>query len=601
MATFWGSVVATALLLGRAAAAPTSSTTYTYELATGTPANTLKFSSLSNYTYTSYPSQSPIVTSSVKSLPTDYSEHAWSFLWQQVGPVQSPPFNSTVSPTPVPSPVPPPFSFSSQVTTGNLSNAKLPKDFVWGLASAAYQSEGAVMDDGRGPSIWDLLTHRVPGYVYQGATGDIADLLYYTYPQDFARFAAFKIPHFYMSIAWSRIFPFGRGYVNEAGLRHYDNVFESLVANGIKPVVALYHWDTPLALMNDYNGWVSEDIVKDYLEYAKLVMTRWDRYVPIWITVNEPQIYCGSGSGYAGFPSGYWPEYGYTGNRAVYACGHNTLLAHAAVVDWYRNEFKGTGRITFKNSGGYNYAANVSSHADAVAVNRSYEFNFGWFNSPVWQTGDYPTSMRDTLGSLLPNFTAEQSRMLLGSCDFFGIDAYSSNIVASVPGGIDACAKNKSSPYWPGCTTSSQVTASGWDIGFAASVRASWLKSAPQGLRLLLNWLQDTYTGPKGKDVIVTEFGFAVPFEGNRTDLADARFDQLRIDYFTGYLNELLKARVEDGVNVTGSLAWGAMDDFEWQTGYGTRFGLQYVEYDTLERFAEASLFTFTDFFKQHL
>lgn len=118
-----------------------------------------------------------------------------------------------------------------------------------------------------------------------------------------------------MSIAWSRIFPFGRGYVNEQGLRHYDDVIQRLVDAGIKPVIALYHWDTPLALMNEYNGWVSEQIVQDFLAYAQVVITRWDKYVPIWITVNEPQVYC---SDYAAYPSGYWNQFGITGQRAIY-------------------------------------------------------------------------------------------------------------------------------------------------------------------------------------------------------------------------------------------------------------------------------------------
>lgn len=580
-----------------AAASGTTTTPFSYEMQTATPSMNLTFSTLTNYTYTSYPSQTPALTSMPPPRPANYSEEAWSFLWMQVGPVQSPPFNSTVSPTPVASHVPPPLGFDSQITYGNLSSAKLPSDFIWGVADAAYQCEGAVKAEGRGPSIWDLLTHRVPGYVVDGATGDIADLFYYTYPQDIARLASFGIPYFYMSIAWSRIFPFGKGYVNEEGLKHYDHVFQTMQDYGVKPVVALFHWDTPLALMNEYNGWVSEEIVADFLAYAQLIMTRWDKYVPIWITVNEPQVYC---SDYDTYPSGYWPQYGYTGLRAQYACGHNTLLAHAAVSDWYRNVFNGTGRISFKNSGGYNFA-NSTSSANNATVKRAYDFDFGWFNSPVWLTGDYPTSMRDTLGDLLPNFTHAQSAMILNSCDFFAIDGYSSSVVYPMPGGIAACAKNKSNPEWPSCAPSSQVTWSGWDVGFAASDRTNWLKAVPKGLRLLLGWLQDTYTGPKGKDIILSEFGFAVPFEGNRSTLADALYDQLRIDYFTGYLNAMLAARIEDGVNVTGSLAWGAFDDFEWTTGYLSRFGLQYVNYTTLERFAQASMFTFTDFFKQHM
>ena len=453
------------------------------------------------------------------------------------------------------------------------------------------------MEEGRGPSIWDLLSHRVKGYVADGTTADIADLHYYLYPQDIARLKAFNIPYFSLSISWSRVFPFGRGYVNEQALLHYDDVIQRLVDAGIKPVITLFHWDTPLALMNDYNGWTSDQIVPDFVAYAQLIMTRYDEYVPIWVTMNEPQVYCGDE--YPGFPAGYWPQYGVTGLRAQYYCGHNTLLAHATTVDWYRNVLKGTGRVTFKNSAN-NFIANSSSTADAQAVDRGNDYQLGWLNSPVWLTGDYPASLRDTLGDLLPNFTAAESAMVLGSCDFFAIDGYTTDVLSAPPEGIAACAANASDPHYPSCVVQSQVTASGWDVGFAADPGASWLKSDPSGLRNFLNYLQTTYTGPKGKDIVLSEFGFAPPFENNLTVLADALYDQLRVDYFAGYLNALLEARVIDGVNITGASSWGVFDNFEWSSGLSTRFGLQYVNYTTLERTAKASMFTFCDFFKQH-
>ncbi|KAI4724411.1 glycoside hydrolase [Aureobasidium sp. EXF-10728] len=587
-----------ALFLGLAAAAPGLSVNATSRAPSiSSEAITLSLSSLSNYTYTSYPSQTATPTTNGQSLPTDYSEQAWSMLWDQVGPVSTASINYTVSPTPEATPVPPPYDFSSQVTTGNLSSYKFPLDFVWGIASAAYQVEGAAKDEGRGPSIWDSLSHRVPGYVADHNTGDITDLDYYLYPQDILRLKAFNVPYYSFSISWSRIFPFGRGYVNEQGLAHYDDVIQRLVEAGIKPIITLFHWDTPLALMNDYNGWVSEEIQADFLAYAQLIISRYDKYVPIWVTVNEPQVFCGDE--YPGFPSGYWPQYGVTGLRAQYYCGHNVLLSHAAVVDWYRNEFKGTGRITFKNSAN-NYIANTTSTADAEAVARGNDFQLGWFNSPVWQTGDYPASLRDTLGDLLPHFTAAQSAMILGSCDFFAIDGYTTDVIAALPEGVAACASNSSDPNYPTCVTQSQVTASGWDVGFAADLGASWLKSDPTGLRTFLNYLQKTYTGPKGKDIVLSEFGFAEPGENNFTTLQDALYDQLRVDYFAGYLNNLLAAKVEDNVNVTGAIAWGIFDNFEWSSGLSTRFGLQYVNYTTLERYPKASMFTFTDFFKQH-
>jgi beta-glucosidase/6-phospho-beta-glucosidase/beta-galactosidase len=550
-----------------------------------------------NYTQTSWPIQTPTQTTQGYNIPTDYSEQAWSMLWDQVGPIATPTINTTVIPTAEPTPVPPPYGFSSQITTGNLSAYQLPKNFVWGVASAAFQVEGAANLEGRGPSIWDLLAHRVPGHIADGTTADIADLHYYLYPQDIARLQAFNIPYFSLTISWSRVFPFGRGYVNEQALTHYDDVIQQLVKAGIKPIVTLFHWDTPLGLMNDYNGWVSEQIIEDFLAYAQLVIARYDKYVPIWVTVNEPQVYCGDEYPY--FPEGYWPQYGITGLRAQYYCGHNTLLSHGAVVDWYRNTFKGQGRITFKNSAN-NFVGNTTSAADTAAVARGNDYQLGWFNAPVWQTGDYPASLRNTLGDLLPNFTAAQSAQILGSCDFFAIDGYTTDVISAPPNGISACAANTSDPNYPSCIVQKQITASGWDIGFAADTGASWLKSVPSGLRTFLNYLQTTYTGPAGTDIVLSEFGFADPGENASLTLADAVYDQPRVDYFASYLNALLAARVEDGVNGPGAVAWGVFDNFEWASGLSTRFGLQNVNYTTLARTPKASMFTFVDFFKQH-
>lgn len=186
--------------------------------------------------------------------------------------------------------------------------------------------------------------------------------------------------------------------------------------------------------------------------------------------------------------------------------------------------------------------------------------------------------------------------------DFFALDGYTTNVVGAVPGNVSSCASNSSHPYWPSCVMESQTTASGWLVGYAAgnSHHASWLKAVPSGLRMILNYLQQTYVGPAHKDIMLTEFGFAESYEENFTTLVDRRWDIQRVNYFDGYLNNLLAARVEDGVNITGALAWGVYDNFEWQNGLGTRFGLQTVNYTSLERFPQASLFTFVDFFKQH-
>ena len=217
-----------------------------------------------------------------------------------VGPVSTiSSLNTTVSPTPVPSSelIPPPPLYYSSFPSGQQQpmypkneSWGFPKDFWWGVASAAYQIEGAVKDEGRGPSIWDVLTHRVPNYVITNDTGDIADNEYYLYKQDIARIAAMGVPVYSFSISWSRIMPYGRGPVNEKGLAHYDDLINTCIEYGVQPSVTLYHWDLPLYLQNAYGGWLSEDIVDDFVEYARVVFGRYGNRVLYWYSPQAQML-----------------------------------------------------------------------------------------------------------------------------------------------------------------------------------------------------------------------------------------------------------------------------------------------------------------------
>lgn len=353
-----------------------------------------------------------------------FSDDELAFLWHQVGPISVGPVTTTVSPTLEPSAFPQPGSGGLHQFVpsydANLAGLKLPKGFTWGVASSAYQIEGAAKDEGKGPSIWDLLSHRPPNIVSDNSTGDVVGSHYWLYKQDIARMAALGVPHFSPSLSWPRIFPFGRGPVNAAGVTHYDDVFAETEKNGVIPAVTLFHWDTPLALFNEYGAWSDRRIIDDFVNYAKFVISRWDHVVDHWFTVNEPQ-WCNWQ--FSLYPAGeYYPAYNNVtgGLEARYLCGHYTLIAHARIAKWYHGEFGGRGRITFKNSGNY-FQPNTTSEGDADAVMRTYEFVLGWFGGP-WREGDYPQVMKDTLGDLLPTFTKEEKELIKGSCDFFAID-----------------------------------------------------------------------------------------------------------------------------------------------------------------------------------
>lgn len=186
---------------------------------------------------------------------------------------------------------------------------KFPSGFFWGVSSAAYQIEGAMQAEGRGPSVWDIFTHRSTEITVSNDTGDVGCNEYYLYKQgalqifakmfgvlimsDIARIAALGVPYYSFSISWSRIFPFGKGPVNELALQHYDDLIDTCLQYGVKPVVTLFHWDLPLFLQNQYGGWLSEEIVDDYVAYAKVVFERYGNKVSHWFTMNEPIVFCG--------------------------------------------------------------------------------------------------------------------------------------------------------------------------------------------------------------------------------------------------------------------------------------------------------------------
>ncbi|EMC91873.1 glycoside hydrolase family 1 protein [Baudoinia panamericana UAMH 10762] len=532
---------------------------------------------------------------------TDFSNEQLAFLWDQVGPRQTAAITTTVSPTPEPSVFPKPGNLHGLVPAylQEVADAKLLDDFLWGVASAAFQVEGAVDAEGKGPSVWDLLPHRWANSIADNTTGDITANNYYLYKQDNARLKALGIQSYSFSIGWARIFPFGRGPVNAQGVTHYDDLFANLMDNDIKAVVTLFHWDTPLALFNSYGAWTSEDIVEDYFNYAKYVITRYDKYVTAWYTFNEPQ-YCNWR--FSTYPYGtILPDYNGIGVggglRARFLCGHYTLLAHATVYKWYKEVFGGTKPMTHKTSANY-ILPNSSSAADAEAVTRQYDFDIGWFGG-MWTNGDYPASLKSTLGDLLPTLTADQMALIKGSGDFYALDGYTANYAAAPPNGIAACAANRSDPNFPECSITSPLQPDGFPEGPNADAGASWLWSTPQAIRPFLSFITKDYF-PTVPSIVVSEFGFADPCEASFNSPSQILWDLRRADYIQSYLDNILAARVLDGVNVTGAFAWAIYDNYEWNSGLGTRFGLQYNNMTSQERYPKASMFQFLNWFQTH-
>ncbi|KAF2199383.1 glycoside hydrolase [Delitschia confertaspora ATCC 74209] len=544
---------------------------------------------------------SPTQTSSSASFVTNI-ELSVDDLWDlYVGPISTFSINTTVEPTPIPSSslIPPPSLFYPNFPTGQQvplrtknESWKFPKDFWYGVAGAAYQIEGAVKAEGRGPSIWDVLTHRVTNYVSTNDTGDVADNNYYQYKEDIARIAALGLKTYSFSLSWSRILPFGSGAINELALKHYDDVIDTCLAFNIIPMVTLYHWDLPLSLQNTYGGWLNEQIISDFSTYTRIAFSRWHKKVHYWFTVNEPIVFCN----FYPLPESYFKKTSIPEQQQPYVCGHNVLLAHSGAYHIGKS-LNSTLSISFKNNGGYKIPL-TNSTVDAEAVQRAWDFNEGWFADPIFLTGDYPSSLKPYVEKFLPPFTEEQKAQINGTSDIFAHDAYTASFYMAPDSGIEACLRNQTHELWPGCFNSTNVYANGyWNIGPAGDPGSPWLNQATDWVPAFLHYMQETWNPREG--VAITEFGMSEPFEELKTNLASILIDPIRSNYYKAYLEGILIA-ISEGVSVVGTLAWSIYDNLEWSQGFSVKFGIQYVNLTTQERYFKASAFEYVNMFKTY-
>ena len=450
---------------------------------------------------------------------------------------------------------------------------KFPKDFVWGSATSSYQIEGAWNVDGRGPSIWDAFC-QIPGKVLDNDTGNIACDHYNKMKEDVALMKAMGLKAYRFSISWSRILPQGRGEVNEKGIQFYSDLIDELLANDIEPWITLYHWDLPLALQLEMDGWLNKDIADVFTDYANLCFERFGNRVKNWITFNEAWVVAILGYGQGVFAPGR------ISNSEPYLAGHHILIAHAKTVKLYRENFqpKQKGKIGITNNCDWREPL-TDSKEDKEAAERALEFFIAWFTDPIY-FGHYPQCMVERLGERLPEFTEEEKQMLVGSTDFFGLNHYTTMMAS------EAKEIEQGSVYGNGGLSEDQ------DVNL--SLDPTWelteMKWAvvPWGCRKLLEWISERYDYP---DIVITENGCAYDDKLINGEVDDRK----RIEFFEGYLEECSKA-ISNGVKLTGYFIWSFMDNFEWASGYSKRFGVHYVDFETLQRTPKASAKWLTKF-----
>jgi beta-glucosidase len=426
-----------------------------------------------------------------------------------------------------------------------------PSDWVWGAATAAYQIEGAVREDGRGLSIWDAFSHT-PGKVANGDTGDIACDHYHRFVGDVALMRELGLGGYRFSIAWPRIFPAGDNRLNPAGLDFYRRLIDELHDAAIEPYVTLYHWDLPHTLQ-ERGGWTNRDTVGRFGEFAHTVAAALGSGVHNWFTINEPWV--------AGF-LGHWTGDHAPGERdlgkALLAV-HNLLLAHGEAMTALRAEMRpGSEAGIVLNLAPVEPADDTAD--DMRVAERVDGYMNRWFLDALYR-GHYPDDMVELYGDAMPEIAPGDMQLIAQPTDVLGVNYYTRSVVAFDPAAEPLQARRVVPPGAP-------VTAVGWEV-------------YPKGLYDVLQRVNDDYAPRR---ILVTENG--------------AAYDDVRVDGVVNdvdreaYVREHLAAAnraLTAGVPLGGYIVWSLLDNFEWAWGYGKRFGIVYVDYATQERIVKRS------------
>ncbi|KAL7607444.1 hypothetical protein Lser_V15G18578 [Lactuca serriola] len=479
----------------------------------------------------------------------------------------------------------------------DISSADFDPGFVWGTATSAYQIEGAVLEGGRQPSVWDTFCLKKAGAIDNEDNGNNAINAYYKTKEDVQLMKKLGLKAYRFSLSWSRILPGGklRLGINQEGVDYYNNLIDELKRNEIEPFVTLWHWDTPNALEEDYLGFLNEQIIDDFADYAEFCFWEFGDRVKHWITLNEPHSYASSGYGYGIHAPGRGgpqvdPELlagnnlGTRSNDIVaprsfdnngvgdaatepYIVAHNLLLAHAAAADIYKKGFQGSqgGVIGITLNQQFNEPLNAKSMVDQMAADRAMDFIFGWYMEPLF-SGKYPDTMRELVGDRLPEFINNEPELLKNSYDFIGLNYYTARYATTAEPTDVVSYLTDSNVH------QTEVGLDGELIGPEGGV--DWFYSYPLGIYKSLMQLKDKYGNPL---VYITENGYADAMD-IKLKIEEARIDNERIVYYNTHLQNVLRA-IGDDCNVKGYFAWSMMDNFEWHKGYSVRFGLFYVDY----------------------
>lgn len=430
---------------------------------------------------------------------------------------------------------------------------QFPKEMKWGVATAAYQIEGAATEGGRGPSIWDTFS-KTPGKVINGDNGDIACDSYHRYEEDVKLMKELGVDTYRFSVSWPRIFPEGVGKVNREGLDYYHRLVDCLLENGIEPMCTLYHWDLPQALQ-DQGGWGNRETIDAFVAYAELMFKEFGDKIKQWLTINEP--WCVS------FLSNYIGVHA-PGNKDLQLAtqiSHHLLVAHGKAVQKFR-ELGVQGEIGFAPNTTW-LEPYSTKQEDIDACNREIGWYVEWFMDPVFK-GTYPDFMVEWFKKKGVELEIQDGDMesINQPIDFLGINYYT--------GHIARYKENEGLLDWEFVEMNYDRTDIGWPI-------------FPEGFYKVLMRIKENYGDVP---IYITENGSCYNDEPENGIVQDDG----RISYLEQHLTALSRA-IKSGVPVKGYITWSLLDNFEWAEGYTMRFGIVHVNYRTLKRTPKESYY----------
>jgi beta-glucosidase len=423
---------------------------------------------------------------------------------------------------------------------------KFPPNFLWGCATAAYQIEGAVSEDGRKPSVWDTFSHT-PGKTFQGETGDVADDSYHRYKEDVALLKNLGVGGYRLSISWSRIFPDGTGQPNQKGLDYYQRVVDELLKNNIAPYITLFHWDLPQALPG---GWQSRDTAKAFGDYAAYVSGKLSDRVGHFFTTNEFVCFTDLGYKIGQFAPGLkLPD------AEVNQVRHHAVLGHGMAVRAIRANAKSGTQVGLAENATV-FVPVIESREHIEAARRATREGNAPFLTAVME-GKYTDHYLEHAGANAPKVEAGDMEIIGSPLDFVGLNVYTPEYVRadSSPLGFKVEQRQASYPH----------------------MASPWLFIGPEVIYWAVRNVSDVW---KPTALYITENGCSA----DDVITSDGRVEDTdRVMYLRNHLTHLHRAASE-GYAIKGYFLWSLMDNYEWADGYSKRFGIHYVDFKTQTR-----------------